>query len=75
MPLGLDTARWINSILGDGENASGELIRLVVLNNASLQMIPTTAAAIRAELGVADPYRITAFVWIAPALSVTTGIV
>ena len=51
-----------------------ELCLLVVLNTASLQLLPTTAASLRAALGAAAPFDITPAVWLSSALSVTAGL-
>ena len=47
---------------------------LVVLNTASIQLLPTTAAALRASYGSASPFDILPAVWISSALSVTAGL-
>ena len=54
--------------------ASAELCLLVVINTASVQLLPTTVASVRAAAGAAAPFDILAAVWIASALSVTAGI-
>ena len=51
-----------------------ELCLLVVLNTASLQLLPTTAASLRAALGAAEPFDITPAVWLSSALSVAAGL-
>lgn len=54
--------------------ASDELCRLVVLNTASIQLLPTTVASIRAVCGSAAPLDILPAVWISSLLSVTAGV-
>ncbi len=54
--------------------ASDALCMLVVCNTASIQLIPTTVAAVRASAGSAAPLDILPAVWLASALSVTAGI-
>ena len=54
--------------------ASDELCRLVVLNTASIQLLPTTVASIRAVCGSAAPLDILPAVWVSPLLSVTAGL-
>lgn len=73
-PIGIRAARRIHELSGGGDRASNALIVLVVLNSASLQLIPTTVAAVRASLGAARPYDILPAVWIASACSVAAGI-
>ena len=54
--------------------ADDELCRLVVLNTASIQLLPSTVAAIRAGLGCAAPLDILPAVWLSSAVSVTAGL-
>ena len=60
---------------GCGGVASDELCRLVVLNTASIQLLPTTVASIRAVCGSAAPLDILPAVWVSSLLSVTAGLV
>ena len=54
--------------------ASDSLCMLVVCNTASIQLIPTTVASLRAAAGCATPFDILPAVWLASLLSVTVGI-
>ena len=54
---------------GDREAASDDMIMLAVLNTASLQVIPTTAAALRAANGAEKPFEILPCVWIVSVYS------
>ena len=47
---------------------------LIVINTASIQLLPTSVAAVRAANGCASPYDILPAVWLASAVSVTVGI-
>lgn len=71
-PMGIGAARGMARI--SGGKASDELCRLVVLNTASIQLLPTTVAAIRAACGSAAPFDILPSVWISSALSVAVGL-
>lgn len=71
-PLGLEAARGMAKRTPGV--ASDALCMLVVCNTASIQLIPTTVASIRAAAGCATPFDILPAVWLASALSVTTGI-
>ena len=44
------------------------------MNTASLQLIPTTVASLRAAAGSGNPFDILPAVWLASAVSVTVGI-
>lgn len=71
-PLGIRAARRMAS--GCNGVASHELCLLVVLNSASIQLLPTTVAGVRAALGCADPFDILPAVWVASLLSVAAGL-
>lgn len=71
-PPGIRAARRMAR--GCGGTASAELCRLVVLNTASVQLIPATAASLRAACGSASPFDILPCVWVSSALSVAAGL-
>ena len=71
-PLGLEAARRL-SRRSPGV-ASDDLCMLVVCNTASIQLIPTTVASVRAAQGCAAPFDILPAVWLASTLSVGGGI-
>ena len=54
--------------------ANDALCMLVVCNTASIQLIPTTVAAVRAGAGCAAPFDILPATWLASAISVSVGI-
>ena len=71
-PLGLEAARRMSR--KTGRVASDALCMLVVCNTASIQLIPTTVATVRAAAGCAAPFDILPAVWLASILSVSVGI-
>ena len=71
-PLGLEAARRL-ARRSPGV-ASDSLCMLVVCNTASIQLIPTTVASVRAAQGCAAPFDILPAVWLASALSVGVGL-
>ena len=71
-PPGLTAARRMAKECNG--QASDELCRLVVLNSCSLQLLPTTAAALRAANGAAAPFDILGAVWIASLVSILAGL-
>ena len=54
--------------------ASDEMCRLIVLNTASIQLIPATVAAVRASLGSNTPFDILPAVWITSLCSAGLGL-
>ena len=71
-PLGIQAARRMAR--GCGGVASDELCLLVVLNTASIQLLPATIASVRAAAGCETPFDILPAVWFASVLSVTVGL-
>ena len=72
-PLGIQAARRMANRAKDGV-ATDELCLLVVLNTASIQLLPTTIAGVRAACGSKTPFDILPAVWMASVLSVVAGV-
>ncbi len=71
-PLGIRAARRMAR--GAEGTATNELCLLVVLNTASIQLLPTTIAGVRSALGATSPFDILPAVWLASLLSVLSGV-
>ena len=56
------------------ELATDELCRLIVLNTASIQLIPANVAAVRSSLGCETPFDILPAVWITSFASAGLGL-
>ena len=56
------------------EFATDEMCRLIVLNTASIQLIPTNVAAVRSALGCQSPFDILPMVWITSICSAGLGV-
>ena len=54
--------------------ATDQLCRLVVMNTASIQLLPTTVAAVRQSAGCTSPFDILPCVWVSSILSVSAGL-
>ena len=72
-PAGLRAAKGLQQ-LSKTEWASNDLCMLVVINTASLQIIPTTIASVRAAAGAVSPFDILPAVWFASVVSQACGI-
>jgi len=71
-PMGIKAAQR----LAAGRSvASDELCRLVVLNTASIQLIPATVAAVRSSLGCQTPFDILPAVWVTSICSAGLGLI
>lgn len=69
-PMGIRAARLMRT----GDTASDELCRFVVLNTASIQLIPVTIAGVRAGLGARTPFDILPAVWFTSTLALSAGL-
>jgi spore maturation protein A len=70
-PMGIQAAKRVSH---GKDVASDELCRLIVLNTASIQLIPATVAAIRAQFGSYSPFDILPAVWITSITSAGAGL-
>lgn len=72
-PMGITAARRLAARSPNG-TASDELCRLIVLNTASIQFLPSNVAAVRTALGCATPFDILPAVWITSLCSASLGL-
>lgn len=72
-PAGIRAAQAM-ALDAHGKTATDELCLLVVLNTASIQLLPVTIASVRETAGAAVPYDILPAVWITSLCSVTAGL-
>ena len=72
-PMGIQAARRLVDH-NQPAIATDELCRLIVLNTASIQLIPANVAAVRAGLGAAAPFDILPAVWVTSLCSAALGL-
>ena len=72
-PMGIRAAGQLRDP-ADPTRATDGLCRLVVMNTASIQLLPTTVAALRQTAGCASPFDILPCVWISSILSGSAGL-
>ena len=69
-PLGIKAMQEMEKLMPQSDTASDSMITFVVLNTASLQLIPTTTAMIRQAYGSIAPMEILPAVWLTSLISV-----
>lgn len=69
-PMGIRAAQRLRQ----NNTATDELCRLIVLNTASIQLIPANVAALRASLGCSSPFDILPAVWVSSLASAGLGL-
>lgn len=72
-PMGIQAAKRL-ALKSRGHTASDELCRLIVLNTASIQLIPANVAAVRSALGCGTPFDILPAVWVTSLCSAGLGV-
>lgn len=73
-PSGLRAAKRLHQLARQRNEPPHGVFLLIVINTASLQLLPTTVAAVRAGLGSANPYDILPAVWLSSVVSVAVGV-
>lgn len=73
-PLGLKAMQSLQEENENKETLSNTMIMFLVLNTASIQVIPTTIIAIRSSLGAENPAKIIVPVWISTIMAASAGI-
>lgn len=74
-PLGLEAMRRLEEEERPGDTTSRNMIMFVVLNTASITLIPTTAASLRIRHGSAEPMEILPCVLITSACALAAGLI
>ena len=72
-PMGIAAARRLKNP-GEPTLATDEMCRLIVLNTASIQFLPTNVAAVRSALGCSSPFDILPAVWVSSLCSASLGV-
>ena len=70
-PMGI---RAVQRMSRSSSIATDEMCRLIVLNTASIQLIPANVAAVRSSLGCAAPFDILPAVWITSLCAAAMGL-
>lgn len=72
-PLGVRAVQRMRQLSGS-DAATDEMCRFLVLNTSSLQLLPTTVAALRAQLGAAHAFDILPSVWLTSVAAAAAGL-
>ena len=73
-PLGLQAMEELQKDNIQKDKLSDNMMMLIILNTASLQIIPTTVISIRTALNSEDPTKIIFPVWVSTICSIIVGI-
>lgn len=73
-PLGLKAISSMQEKNKDKKTLSNPMAMFILINTASLQIIPTTVIAIRSSLGSSNPSKIILAVWVATIAAFVTAV-
>lgn len=73
-PLGLKAMKTLQKDNPKKDTLTNSMAMFIIINTASIQIIPTTVIAIRSSLGSTNPTQIIIPVWIATLLAAIAGI-
>ena len=73
-PFGIKAMEEMQKENRGSTSATNDMCMFVVLNTASIQLIPTTLFALRSSYGSEDPYKILPAVWIVSVAALVFGI-
>ena len=73
-PLGLNAMRRLQEVNPHKDRATRDMVVFAVLNTASVQLLPTTVAALRMQAGSAAPLSILPAVWVTSLASATVAV-
>lgn len=73
-PLGIKTMRSMQEINPQKDTVSDWMMTFIVLNTASIQLVPTTVIAIRSSLNSASPTSIIVPIWVASICSIISAL-
>lgn len=73
-PLGIEAMKALRKESPLEDTATDDMVLFVVLNTASLQLLPTTLGAYRANYGSKSPFDIMPAVWVSSIAALVAGV-
>lgn len=74
-PLGLQAMRRLQESNNNSRTANNNMVRFVVINTASIHLVPTTVAMLRQEYGSASPTEILLPALLTSIIALTVGLI
>lgn len=74
-PMGIAAMKEMQKENPRPDTANNSMAMFVVINTASLQLIPTTVAILRARYGSATPFDVVPAIWLTSIVALLVGIV
>lgn len=74
-PLGIEAMQRMKAVSKSGDTATDAMVTFVLINTASVQLIPATTAMLRSSYGSAEPMSILPAVFLSSFCSLFVGLV
>ena len=73
-PLGIKAIGELDKLNGGRKTASDEMCMFVVINTASIQLLPATLISMRQSFGAANPGEVIVPVWLVSVCALAVGV-
>lgn len=73
-PFGISAMKELHKLNRESDRASDDMVTFVVMNTASIQLMPTMVGTLRQSYGSAEPFSILPCVWISSACALAVGL-
>ena len=73
-PFGISAVKEMKKLNPESEKATDDMITFVVMNTASIQIMPTMVGTLRQSYGSSAPFSILPCVWISSACALFVGL-
>ena len=74
-PFGISAMRELRKLSDRGDVASDDMVNFVLINTASIQLMPTMVGVLRESCGSKTPFDILPCVWISSATALAVGLI
>jgi spore maturation protein A len=74
-PFGIEAMNELTKLSRQSGKASNAMCMFVVINTASIQLIPSTIIALRSAAGSQNPYEIIVPIWICSICAIAVGVI
>ena len=74
-PFGLTAMKELDTLNNRNNTASNEMVIFVVMNTASLQILPTMVATLRQSFGSQTPFDILPAVWVSSIVALAVALI
>jgi spore maturation protein A len=74
-PFGLRAMKYMDETPHEKGTATDSMAMFIVMNTASVQLVPATLAAVRIKCGSAAPFDILPCIWLSSAVTLAAGII